>query len=1271
MLALPSNLQIELNSDLSLSLNSTLGDPDQTLVLSNSLPDFGMVASAESELQKGAVEALAVGGVEPLQQPAGTLHSDYSTINAENILNFPELDIEGVLRRTQPELTLGETSSLAIGNLLEECAERCALDQCHGHGICQSPECSCVCHEGFSGLFCEERVTVVSNFRLRPPPKPCPDGCGGHGVCLYNGTCSCDRGWAGFNCSIECLGGAANPCSGHGICNRTDGKCSCSEGYEGKACARKTPAQNVSEFRKTRLGGQAEVADVKSLMSSEANSPGIEHTSSDRKAAEPVDPERNPENSSSVDTAISSNSTTSVWSSDKFIKGVPIPVSKLSAFGDNHASFDLGAKTLGTNKEAKGENSLLKHDRDKYWISPCVLAKGVNWFAIELNEEVYVHTLALGTFEYYSSTIKHFQLLGQIKYPTDSWKVLGSFQALPDRQYQYFKLRKPLLAKYIKIRVLSHYGNEFYCTLSSVRVYGNTQWEEMARHFVVNEEFVEQAKRRLVDSPAETASVIHEKFEDSASNSPPAILAPASPEMKLSGNDVVTDHTESPTFSAAAGSVPDVNNTIAVDNSASPQFKSTVDDQHPDNSTTSEDSNATNTQTTTEVLATKNTSTRQVELHGVTNAQDGGIGIAAEVPASASNPIEHTFLPVSNNRVIPEAGPQLVVPSGAASDVDTAISHEFSSTAIGGTGAASLKEEFSKSPVDGFPGVEQAAAAVAAAAAAAASAAAAYLARASHVTDTKASGITNEVVSIAGGGETERLLSMPVVGEFNGELAAGSNGGRVSSALESPTGYSTLSTATHIMPSAAAAVGRSVSTGDGADLPFPAVTSTSGAGASGVITPEGSRGDGEGGVKVSWEGQLTSSSPKGSAANQEDSLNAGSVGHILGLGLSETQDDQPLLAAHQQPAGPKAAHAMVGPDAVSASVPEGPIIALAAPSITSTVAENQVTASGVATAAVETVPKDSRAQDCALDNTCSSGIVSMQDANSHLNFEIGAVAAGSSDEDLSSATIASLISGRAINAADSLTAEEIEASECQGNGGQNRTEAPRSAGSGLGVGIGGESPAVKAVPSGGDSPPEVLQLREASSSDTAIVSDGVTVRAEAGAEVVDVAGSGAGGDRAAFEPEADATAAASASPAPLSTESHLPTTASLVTSRSNGVAGPDEAARQREEDGEKAAAAAATAAAAAAMRRDAEEEGAGNARRADDEAQQKRRRPGTSCGDGLLMLASSLRLESLATFSARLSLLACLHTRYLNSFFYAIAVIMLRAPHHGGRGKYD
>ena len=57
---------------------------------------------------------------------------------------------------------------------------------------------------------------------------PCDDT---HGVCLSDGTCKCDKGWTGLDCSIEC-----SPCL-HGDC-RLDGSCHCRPGWTLLDCSK-------------------------------------------------------------------------------------------------------------------------------------------------------------------------------------------------------------------------------------------------------------------------------------------------------------------------------------------------------------------------------------------------------------------------------------------------------------------------------------------------------------------------------------------------------------------------------------------------------------------------------------------------------------------------------------------------------------------------------------------------------------------------------------------------------------------------------------------------------------------------------------------------------------------------------------------------------------------------------------------------------------------------------------------------------------------------
>ena len=61
-------------------------------------------------------------------------------------------------------------------------------------------------------------------------------------------TSDCGAGYWGQGCINECPGGAANPCSGHGVCNPHDGKCICTagSGYGGWNCGDKCPVGELT-----------------------------------------------------------------------------------------------------------------------------------------------------------------------------------------------------------------------------------------------------------------------------------------------------------------------------------------------------------------------------------------------------------------------------------------------------------------------------------------------------------------------------------------------------------------------------------------------------------------------------------------------------------------------------------------------------------------------------------------------------------------------------------------------------------------------------------------------------------------------------------------------------------------------------------------------------------------------------------------------------------------------------------------------------------------
>jgi hypothetical protein len=88
--------------------------------------------------------------------------------------------------------------------------------------------------------------------------------------------------------------------------------------------------------------------------------------------------------------------------------------------------------------------------------------------------------VVLANYEFFSSMIRTFRVSVSDRYPVkiEKWKDVGTFEARNSRDIQAFLIENPQIwARYIRIEFLSHYGNEYYCPLSLVRVHGTRMLE--------------------------------------------------------------------------------------------------------------------------------------------------------------------------------------------------------------------------------------------------------------------------------------------------------------------------------------------------------------------------------------------------------------------------------------------------------------------------------------------------------------------------------------------------------------------------------------------------------------------------------------------------------------------------------------------------------------------------------------------------------------------------------------------------------------------------
>lgn len=145
----------------------------------------------------------------------------------------------------------------------------------------------------------------------------------------------------------------------------------------------------------------------------------------------------------------------------------------------NYASFDCAATVLKTNPESKGSTAVLVENKDSYMLNICS-AKN-KFFIIELCDDILIDTVVLANFEFFSSMFRTFRVSVSDRYPVklEKWKAIGTFEARNSRDVQAFLVENPLIwARYLRIEILTHFGNEYYCPVSLLRVHGTTMMEE-------------------------------------------------------------------------------------------------------------------------------------------------------------------------------------------------------------------------------------------------------------------------------------------------------------------------------------------------------------------------------------------------------------------------------------------------------------------------------------------------------------------------------------------------------------------------------------------------------------------------------------------------------------------------------------------------------------------------------------------------------------------------------------------------------------------------
>ncbi|KAG0340356.1 hypothetical protein BG004_006462 [Podila humilis] len=179
----------------------------------------------------------------------------------------------------------------------------------------------------------------------------------------------------------------------------------------------------------------------------------------------------------------------------------------------NHASAICAASIVKASKDATHITAILNEGKDNYMLNKCSTKE--KFFVVELCEEILVDSFTLGNYEFFSSTFKDF-VVSVNRYPPrdDGWSVLGHFQARNTRDAQVFKPAAPQLATYIRFDFLNHYGNEYYCPVTILRVYGATALEQLKQEEEEEKRVAMEEKRRAELEKARLAAEEAEDAED-------------------------------------------------------------------------------------------------------------------------------------------------------------------------------------------------------------------------------------------------------------------------------------------------------------------------------------------------------------------------------------------------------------------------------------------------------------------------------------------------------------------------------------------------------------------------------------------------------------------------------------------------------------------------------------------------------------------------------------------------------------------------------------
>ncbi|CAL1713663.1 unnamed protein product [Somion occarium] len=237
----------------------------------------------------------------------------------------------------------------------------------------------------------------------------------------------------------------------------------------------------------------------------------------------------------------------------------------------NYASTDCSARVHSAHKSAKSASSILTSKKDRYMLSPC--AEPNQFVVVELCEDIWIDTVQLANYEFFSGVFKDFSVSVAKTYTTDPkrWVPAGTYRAKNVRGVQSFHPPTSLgdFYRFIRIDFHSHYGNEYYCPVSLLRVYGLTHleqwkwdmWEDESRRRVEEAvsapgEVVEEPSKSVHMSATGSMEDIPGKMTESIIVSAEPSATPQQPFSTPADTTASTPLTSSPTIPESTPHIP-------------------------------------------------------------------------------------------------------------------------------------------------------------------------------------------------------------------------------------------------------------------------------------------------------------------------------------------------------------------------------------------------------------------------------------------------------------------------------------------------------------------------------------------------------------------------------------------------------------------------------------------------------------------------------------------------------------------------------------------